>query len=603
MEQLNLFQEKRPSLMNRTRNFFKKKWVNAAGGVILASALSMGAQAQTTQTQDLVSKPVVQFDYNQIQENARFVGVTAGDLDYSRNLDFVLEDYSLADKNNNPFKLWVHEDFDLSNKKVLDEVIKRINNPEKYPLIEVYGTYHPVTSQGGFDGRLNLESLIATDLQGNSETFYTDPSNSNFYKIESDDFLDWAFFPGRNIIGVYYPFFAEGPIWDIDGDGIPNRFDPFPFSWDPWDSSIFDIGYGFNHWMNHGWFGWNYWNYWGGPGLYIDIDIFHDHHGNPKHRNDFLRTITRDQLRDPNLGPDAIDTVKQLRANIESHRIVLTNEQLQKRNQYVKQVEKNIYDEIRKNPQVRTRDQDGNERIIKVNPSDYNPENQGKVTRIGEQGQPGRATAITPERTREEAGNPNYTGKVERNTEKNAGAGKTTERRIEKNTEKNPSSPRVMKEPAKTSGEKPVKKEGSTTEKVKKKYEASSSIDSLVRNYDSNTTTTGRANYSPRSTTTNYPSRLIRPTPSQVQKYSSPTIRNYSPPSSQSRTNYTPRSNTTARSSGSATRYSAPKYSAPKTTSRSSGSYRAPSSTRSSGSSYRGSTSRSSGSSGSVRKK
>jgi hypothetical protein len=548
----------------------------------------------------------MQFDYNQIQENARFVGVTAGDHDYSRNLDFVLEDYSLADKNNNPFKLWVHEDFDLSNKKVLDEVIKRINNPDKYPLIEAYGTYHPVTSQGGFDGRLNLESIIATDLQGNSETFYTDPANSNFYKIESDDFLDWAFFPGRNIIGVYYPFFAEGPFWDIDGDGIPNRFDPFPFSWNPWDSSIFDIGYGFNHWQNHNWFGWNYWNYWGGPGIYIDIDIFHDHHGNPVHRNDFLRTITRNQLKDPNFGPDAIDTMKQLRANIESKRIVLTNEQLQKRNQFVKRVEKNIYDTIRNNPQIRTRDQDGNERIIKVNPSDYNPENQGGVTRSGEQGQPGR-TAVTPARARE-AGNPNYTGRTERNTEKNTGSGKTTERKIEKNTEKNPPAPRVMKEPSKSSGEKPVKKEGSTTEKVKKKYEASSSIDSLIRNYDSNTTTTGRTNYSQRSTTTNYPSRLIRPTPSQVNKYSSPTIRNYSPPSSQSRATYTPRSNTTVRSQ-STPRYSAPKsssslrYSAPKTTSRSSGSYKAPSSARSSGSSYRPSSTRSSGSSGSVRKK
>ena len=80
--------------------------------------------------------------------------------------------------------------------------------------------------------------------------------------------------------------------------------------------------------------------------IYIDIDIFHDHHGNPVHRNDFLRTITRNQLKDPNFGPDAIDTMKQLRANIESKRIVLTNEQLQKRNQFVKRVEKNIYDRL-----------------------------------------------------------------------------------------------------------------------------------------------------------------------------------------------------------------------------------------------------------------
>lgn len=593
MEQLNLFQEKKPSLMNRTRNFLKKKWVNAAGGVILASALTMGAAPKINAQQlEPVSQPVLQFDYNQIQENARFVGVTAGDHDYSRNLDFVLEDYSLADKNNNPFKLWVHEDFDLTNKKVLDEVIKRINNPDKYPLIEVYGTYHPVTSQGGFDGRLNLESIIATDLQGNAETFYTDPSNSNFYQMESDDFLDWAFFPGRNIIGVYYPYFAEGPIWDIDGDGIPNRFDPSPFYPDLWDPFIFNPLFALDRWHNQGWFGWNYWNYWGGPGIYIDIDIIHDRHGNPINWHNYLTRITRNQLKDPNLGPNAIDTLKQIENNIEAHRIVLTNDQLQKRNQFVKQVEKNIYDSLRNNPQVRTRDPDGNERIIKVNPSDYNPENQGRITRGEEPRQPGRATTITPERTREGTGNPNYTGKVERNTEKNAGAGKTTERKIERNTGKNPPSPRVIKEPAKSSGEKPVKKEGSTTEKVKKKYEASSSIDSLVRDYDSNTTTTGRTNYSPRSTATNYPSRLIRPTPSQVQRYGSPNTRAPSTYSS-------PRNYSAPKSPGS---YK-PGTIRSSTGSRSSGSYKAPSSTRSSGSSYRPSSTRSSGSSGSVRKK
>jgi hypothetical protein len=590
---MNLFQEKKPSLMNRTRNFLKKKWVNAAGGVILASALTMGAAPRINAQQlEPAVNPVVQFDYNQIQDNARFVGVTAGDHDYSRNLDFVLEDYSLADKNNNPFKLWVHEDFDWTNKKVLDEVIKRINNPDKYPLIEAYGTYHPVTSQGGFDGRLNLESIITTDLEGNSETFFTDPANSNFYQIESDDFLDWAFLPGRNIMGVYYPYFGVGPAWDIDGDGIPNRFDPSPFYWDPWDPFIFNPLFALDRWHNQGWFGWNYWNYWGGPGLYIDIDIFHDHHGNPVHRNDFLRTITRDQLKDPNFGPDAVDNMKRLQENLEAHRIVLTNDQLQNRKQYVDQVKKNIYDMLRNNPNVRIRDPDGNERIIKVNPSDYNPENQGRFTRNGERGQPGITTTIAPERAREGTGTPNYTGKTERNTEKNAGSGKTVERKTERSTEKNPPAPRVMKEPTKTSGEKPVKKEGSTSGEIKKKYEASSSIDGLVREYDSNTP--ARTEYSPRSTATNYPSRLIRPTPSQVQQYGSPNTRAPSTYSS-------PRNYSTPKSSGN---YKPSTIRSSPSSSRSSGSYRLPSSTRSSGSSYRGSSgSRSSGSSGSVRKK
>ncbi len=600
--------KEKPSFMKRTRNFLKKKWVNAAGGVLLASALTMGA-APKANAQEVTQVAQQEFNYNQTQENASFMGVTAGDHDFSRNLDFVLEDYSLG-KNNQPFLLWVHENFDFSNKKVLDEVKKRINNPDQYPMIEAIGNYSPMSPNGRFDGRLDLEAIITRDIGGNEEMFYTDPSDSNFYELDDNYFFDWAFFPGRHMTGFYYPAFGGiSPSWDWDMDGIPNRFDMFPFSWDPWDPWMcdpwFNMGRGWLSpwWFDGGWdLGWrhhNYWNYWGGPGLYVNINTIHDHDGNPRRWNDFARTITRDQLKDPNHGPDAIDSVKQLIANRESHRIVLTNDQLQKREQFIKQVDKNNYDALRKNPQIKTRDPDGNERIIKVNPSDYNPENQGRITRTGEPGQPGRgATTITSGRIRDRTEDPNYTGKVERNTERNTNTGKNTERNIERNTEKNPPKPPVMKEPTKSSGEKVVKKEGTKTGEIKKKYDAGYSIDRAIRDYESNASRT--TNYAPRTTTTTYPSRLIRPTPSQVNKYSSPTIRNYSPPANQNRTTYRPSTNRTIRSPSSTTRYSQPKYSAPKVTSRSSGSYRAP--TRSSGSSYRPSTTRSS-SSGTVKKK
>ncbi|MBN2459067.1 hypothetical protein JXB28_02185 [Candidatus Woesearchaeota archaeon] len=636
MEQLNLFEQKedkneyKPSFFQRARDYLKNKWVNAAGLVVIGSALTIGgAPGLKAQEIEQVPQPRVEFNYNNTQQNASFIGVTAGDHDMSRNLDFILEDYSLADKNNNPFMLWVHEDYDWTNKQVLDEVKNRINNPDQYPFIEAIGTYRPVQPYGRWDGRLDLEAIITRDNEGNEEVFYTDSSNSNFYYISDNYFFDWAFFPGRHLTGFYYPHFTGFyPHWDYDGDGIPNIFDRSPFHWDPWNSFMFDPFYNMNYWRTPGWFGWNYWNYWGGPDYYVNINIINDHHGNPMNWNKYLTTITRNQLKDPNRAPDAIDTMKQLKANIESHRTVLTNEQLQQRDRFVNSVEKQNYEGLLKNPQIKTKDQDGKEKIIKVNPRDFNPDNYGRITQRGEGGRPDRVVTAPNDRIRSMV-NPDYSGSIERNTERNiernTGEGRSIERNVERNTErnadKNPPKPPVIRNPPKTSSGETIKKQGSTTSTIKKKHEPTYSSSSTIRNYES--TMTGRTENSPRSTT-NYPSRLqgditdrLRaPRDNKRYNLSTPNRSTYTPSSTNrsirpSTTYTTPRTYSAPRSSGSTGTYKPTIRSSP-SSSRSSGSYRAPSSTRSSRSSYRPSTtSRSSGSSrssssrssGSVKKK
>jgi hypothetical protein len=537
LEQQLVVKEK-PSFMQRTRNFLKKKWVNAAGGILLASALTMGAVPKANAQE--TTRP--EFNYDQVQTNATFVGMTSGDHDFSRNLDFVLDNLGIENKYKDDFKLWVHENYDWTNKDVLSEVKKRINNPDQYPWIEAVGKYWPMNSNGRFDGKLDLEAIITRDIEGNEEIFYTDPADSNMYYLDENYFTDWAFFPGRHLTGFYYPHFGTyGPSWDWDMDGIPNRFDPLPFSWNPWDPWMCDPWYGSWGWFGFGWspWGWNwgwdnhfgynwmYWGYWGGPWNYNDIDIIVDHDGNHVRWDDYVHRISKDQLRDPK--GSAQDAVRQLIANREAHRIVLDKNQLQQREQLVKSIDKANYDMLRKNPQIRMRDPNGKERIIRVNPSDYKPDpstgriNTERITRRGDEGN------YRPGTIRDSS------GRVIR--------------------EGNPPSPPPSSGTIKKVDE---KKEDPGT--IKKKDDTDRGY-SLNRgsNYSPSSSSRGSATpYQPRSITT-YPSRVqqddlasrirqwssrvIIPNQQEVRKYSSPIIRDrsYTPwVPSQSRSIYTP---------------------------------------------------------------
>jgi len=543
----------KPSFMQRTRSFLKKKWVTTVGGLAIGAALTMGAAPKANAQETALQE----FNYNKVQVNATFVGNTAGDHDISRNLDFVLENMGVENKYKDDFKLWVHENYDWTNKDVLSEVKNRINNPEQYPWIEAVGKYWPMNPNGRFDGRLDLEAIITRDLEGNEEIFYTDPADSNMYYLNDNYFSDWAFFPGRHLTGFHYPYFGGyGPSWDWDGDGIPNRFDMFPFSWDHWDPWMCDPWYGAWDWFGFGWspWGWNwgwdnhfghnwmYWGYWGGPGHYWDIDIIDDHDGNRVHWRDYADRITKDQLRDPNYRGDANDMVRQLVANREAHRLVLDKNQLQQRDQFVKSIDKANYEMLKKNPQIRMRDPNGKERIIRVNPSDYKPDpNTGRINteRIMRRGDEGNRSPVSP------------------------------------GTIRDPGS-RVIREnnPPNTGGEKIIKKEGEGTGIIKKVDENKEGSGAVIKKkddtgksysldrgsiYSPSSSRSSATSYQSRSTTA-YPSRVQRddllsrmirqessriiiPGQQEVKQYSSPTIRdrNYVPSSpSQSRSTYTP---------------------------------------------------------------
>ena len=597
----------KPSFMQRTRNFLKKKWVNAAGGILLASALTMGAapKANAQETQE-PARQAQAFNYNQVQPNATFMGNTSGDHDLSRNLDFVLDNMGIENKYKDDFKLWVHENYDWTNKDVLSEVKNRINNPDQYPWIEAVGKYWPMNPNGRFDGRLDLEAIITRDLEGNEEIFYTDPADSNMYYLDDNYFTDWAFFPGRHLTGFHYPNFrGYGPSWDWDGDGIPNRFDMFPFSWDPWDPWMCDPWYGSLDWFGFGWspWGWNnhfgnnwmYWGYWGGPWNYTDIDIIIDHDGNNVHWRDQMNRISKDQLRDPNYRGDAHDAIRQLIANREAHRLVLDKNQLQQRDQFVKSIDKANYDMLKKNPQIRMRDQNGKEKIIRVNPSDYKPDpSTGRINteRIMRRGDEGNYSPVSP------------------GTIRDPGSREIMER--------NPPSP-----PPSTGTIKKVdeKKEGSTVIKEKDEAERSYSF-SRGRTYSPSSSSSATP-YRPRSITT-YPSRVqqddlasrirqgisrvIIPNQQELNRYSSPIIRDriYTPwGPSQSRSIYTPPFITSQPRASFGKSYSPSRSSSPTIKSnpvKSSSSSKSTVSRSSGSSSYRSSGSRSS-SSGTVRKK
>ena len=65
--------------------------------------------------------------------------------------------------------------------------------------------------------------------------------------------------PGHHYNRVHYPAYVS-PWWDSDGDGIPNRYDPWPYSYDVW------YDYNMNHipdWYDPYYVGYyTYWDYW-----------------------------------------------------------------------------------------------------------------------------------------------------------------------------------------------------------------------------------------------------------------------------------------------------------------------------------------------------
>ena len=200
-----------------------------------------------------------------------FIGTPImGDYDNDENLDFVLEVRDSA----KVFKLEIHETAGGGNRELLENVRQRVNAMEDAGSIRVIGYYNPEyrgsTKEYGF---LDLKMIAFYDEEtGKEEAYFTDPQESPYY-TESDVTVIYA--PGHHFSHIYYPRYVS-PWWDSDGDGIPNRYDPWPLSYDTWyDYNMnyipdwydpYYVGYYpyWSHWDMNFWVGYH----WYSPGYY-----------------------------------------------------------------------------------------------------------------------------------------------------------------------------------------------------------------------------------------------------------------------------------------------------------------------------------------------
>jgi len=571
-EQLSVKTEEKPSLMQRTRNFVKKKWVNVGLGAIVAGSLLMGSakslSAQASAQEEYYQEPYSTtevYDAQRVQKDTFIAYVYEGDHDWRRDLDFVAEDLQKVNRDGQPLRIAVHEDYDWTNANVINEVRERINNPEQYPWIEMRGKFWPASPYSRNDGALDLEQIITKDQMGNEEIFFTDPANSNFYYLGDNYYLDWAFYPGRHMIGFHYPHFSVGfaPYWDWDMDGIPNWMDRHPFWWDPWDAWMCDPwhhhGWG---WHNNWWVGSYYWNYWG------DGDSHWRHHKD--HDNDFqniVHRISKKQLQDPK---NLRDVRSHIRDVIDSRNLrnIFSIEQLKGLEQARKGIFEKDYNLIKKNSNLTIRDREGKEVRMRMGA----PKNQPDYT------------ITSPSRMREPDSN---ITKGQSSTERNI---RRDEPRTQPRTQE-PGTGTVIKKdspPPENSGSEPVKK--------KKDDERSYS---LFNNQRSDYSAREAQVYQSRSTSSSTLKPREQP---QVRQYSSPRV-NYNEIRSNSSRNYTnTRSYSSPNISRSTRSYSSPSISR-SSPSRSSSSYRSSGSSNYSRSSSSRSSSSSHSSGSSVRKK
>jgi hypothetical protein len=320
------------------------------------------------------------------------------------------------------------------------------------------------------------------------------------------DYYSWAFHPGSLLIGVRYPHFPRGWVssWDWDGDGIPNRWDLFPFSYDGWNSCMCDPWY----------FGWNsfplYWAFWGGP------EHFRPFFGRNHHERDLdvLRRIGKGQLHDRGDRDYVRNHI------IEGERSrnltgILSQEGMRQLQANRQEQSNKQFSLANANPTVRIRNKDGSESNVRITAPQSRPiyNGTGGVMRrdgTNTQGNNGGARVITPR-----------TG-----TSTNSGSGRVI----------TPNPPRQTPPPTMNRGGSNSGRSSGGT--VIRRREGENSTGNMMYNAP-----TQRESYAPRSNTTTYAptapnstssSRIIRPTPQEVRKYSSPVMpsRNYSAPNS-----------------------------------------------------------------------
>ncbi|MEA1997546.1 MAG: hypothetical protein U9N45_07890, partial [Gemmatimonadota bacterium] len=207
------------------------------------------------------------------QQADEFVGTPImGDYDENEDLDFVLE----VAEGDRVFKITVHEDAGAGNRELLERIRKRVNEMEDRNSLRVIGFYNSeYMGREKEYGFLDLKCIVFFDDDtGHEEAFFTDPKESTFY--DSGD-VTVIYAPGHHYSSIHYPRYVS-PWWDSDGDGIPNRYDPWPLSYDTWyDYNLNCIPDWYDPYYCSYYPYWNHWNmgFWVDYGWYSPVYFRH----------------------------------------------------------------------------------------------------------------------------------------------------------------------------------------------------------------------------------------------------------------------------------------------------------------------------------------
>ncbi|MBN2288524.1 MAG: hypothetical protein JXQ83_04270 [Candidatus Glassbacteria bacterium] len=253
---------------------------------VLLLALSFNCSSHARSTAVRVSEPAVPAEEYEADE---FIGVPiVGDYDDDPDLDFILE----VRDGDRTFKVNVHEDVDDSNREVADLIRKRINEMEDTKQLRVIGYYSPeYRGKSKEYGFMDLKCVVFFDNDtGYEDAYFTDSRGSRYY--DNGD-VTVVYAPGHHYCSVYYPRYVS-PWWDTDGDGIPDRYDPWPLSYDVWyDYNLNGIPDWYDpYYINY----YPYWSYWN-SGFWVSYSWYspwYFRHGYVTHTYyDDYRTYTR----------------------------------------------------------------------------------------------------------------------------------------------------------------------------------------------------------------------------------------------------------------------------------------------------------------------
>ena len=194
--------------------------------LLLATMLFIGCSTHARTTSVIAENHGVAVEEFEADE---FIGTPIiGDYDDNPDLDFVLE---VVD-GDRVFKIDVHEDAGPDNQELIEKVRGKVNFMEDRYTLRVIGYYSSeFKSREKEYGFLDLKCIVFFDEEtGSEEAYFTDAKDSEFY-TEGDVTIIYA--PGHHYQTIHYPRYAR-PWWDTDGDGIPDRYDPWPLSYDLW---------------------------------------------------------------------------------------------------------------------------------------------------------------------------------------------------------------------------------------------------------------------------------------------------------------------------------------------------------------------------------